>query len=59
MKTAQSAKIIMGGGTVNLALVTLTKNAGKYKTLNLIPPFLSVKRSVSANRLPAKNKGGH
>ena len=25
MKTAQSAKIIMGGGTVNLALVTLTK----------------------------------
>ena len=29
MKTAQWQKIIMGGGTVNLALVTLTKNAGK------------------------------
>ena len=31
MKTAQSAKIIMGGGTVNLALVTLTKANGKTK----------------------------
>ena len=31
MKTAQSAKIIMGGGTVNPALVTLTKVQGKTK----------------------------
>ena len=31
MKTAQSAKIIMGGGTVNLALVTLTKMQGSTK----------------------------
>ena len=31
MKTAQSAKIIRGGGTVNLALVTLTKANGKTK----------------------------
>ena len=32
MKTAQSAKIIMGGGgTVSLALVTLTKMPGSKK----------------------------
>ena len=31
MKTAQSAKNHHGGGTVNLALVTLTKANGKTK----------------------------
>ena len=31
MKTAQSAKVIMGGGTVNIALVTLTKMPGSKK----------------------------
>ena len=31
MKTAQWQKIIMGGGTVNLALVTLTKMQGSTK----------------------------
>ena len=31
MKTAQSAKIIMGGGTVNPVSVILTKAQGKTK----------------------------
>ena len=31
MKTAQSAKIVIGGGIVNPALVTLTKAQGKTK----------------------------
>ena len=59
MKTAQSAKIIMGGGTVNLALVTLTKANGKTKLSTRYLRFLSVKRSVSANRYRQENKGGH
>ena len=31
MKTAQSAKIVIGGGIVNPALVTLTKMPGSKK----------------------------
>ena len=43
----------------NNVKINVSDSTLEGKTLNLIPPFLSVKRSVSANRLPAKNKGGH